>query len=175
MKAPKPGIPTGAPPGKVWFGGPIEWFSITLRISSDDLDPKEVTSLLGCQPDAAERKGDQILGPDGSAVRLAQTGSWRLMLAPTTTDEWDCGEAMMLVMKRLPTDANVWRSLTQRFSVVFFVGLSMDSVNKGFSMSPDVMSYLGARGIRVDFDVYCEDHKKGRTSGCSEPSQSSGR
>ena len=46
MKAPKPAIPEFAPPGIVWFGGPIEWFSITLRILSEDLVPDDLTARL---------------------------------------------------------------------------------------------------------------------------------
>jgi hypothetical protein len=30
----------------VWFGGPVDRFSITLRINGDDLDPDEISALL---------------------------------------------------------------------------------------------------------------------------------
>jgi hypothetical protein len=37
-------------------GGPIPWFSITLSIAAEDVDPDEVTRLLGVAPDRAHRK-----------------------------------------------------------------------------------------------------------------------
>ena len=49
MKAPKPAIPSCAPRGTAWFGGPIKWFSITLRISTEDLVPDDVTKFMGCE------------------------------------------------------------------------------------------------------------------------------
>jgi hypothetical protein len=57
VKKPAPRPASDAPEGTVWFGGPIPWFSITLSISADDLDPDDVTRLLGVQPDDAQRKG----------------------------------------------------------------------------------------------------------------------
>jgi len=92
MKAPKPTIPKCAPPGTVCFGGPIEWFSITLRISSENLVPNQVSKLLGCKPDESEQKGKPILRPDGTVIRIAKSGAWRLALKPDATDEWDCAE-----------------------------------------------------------------------------------
>ncbi|MCL4177546.1 MAG: DUF4279 domain-containing protein [Verrucomicrobia bacterium] len=76
MKAPKPRPPEGAPPGTVWFDGPLEWSGITLRVQGDDLDPEDVSRVLGCEPDLARRRGDPILRSDGSTGRLARTGAW---------------------------------------------------------------------------------------------------
>jgi hypothetical protein len=154
MKKPKPAIPNCAPPGTVWFGGPLEWFSITLRISSKDLVPDDITQLLGCKPDEAQQKGKPVLRKDGTVMRVAKFGLWRLILKPEDTDEWDCAEAMMLVLRRLPSAIMVWRRLTKKYKVDFFVGLSMPSKNKGFGLSPAVMKYLGDRGIEAGFDIY---------------------
>jgi hypothetical protein len=158
MKAPKPSIPRGAPAGTVWFGGPIEWFSITFRILGDELDPDEITKLLGCKPHEAERKGVPILRPDGTIARKARTGSWRLKVKRDETDEWDCAEAMMELVSQLPEQIDVWRDLTGRFAVDLFVGLSMLSRNKGFVLPPRVMRYLGERGIEAGFDIYFEEN-----------------
>ena len=159
MKAPKPAIPTCAPPGTVWFGGPIEWFSITLRITSENLVPDQVTKLLGCEPDQSQQKGKPVLHPDGTVMRIAKSGAWRLELKPVATDEWDCAEAMMLVLGRLPKALGVWRQLTEEHTVDFFVGLSMSSANKGFELPPAVMKYLGDRGIAAGFDIYYDGKK----------------
>ena len=74
MKAPKPAIPECAPPGTVWFGGPIEWFSITLRITCEDLVPDDVTKLMGCKPDESQQKGKPVLREDGTVMRIAPVG-----------------------------------------------------------------------------------------------------
>jgi hypothetical protein len=157
MKAPKPSIPLGAPAGTVWFGGPIEWSRITFRVLGDDLDPDEITRLLRCDPHESERKGDPILRRDGTVARQAKTGSWRLGLDRDETDEWDCAEAMMELVTRLPKEIDLWKDLTGRFAVDLFVALSMPARNKGFSLSPEVMAYLGNRGIEAGFDIYYDE------------------
>jgi hypothetical protein len=158
MKAPKPVIPKGAPPGTVWFGGPIEWFRISFGISAEDLVPDEVSRLMGCEPDESQQKGKPVLRQDGTMMRIAKFGSWELILRPEDTDEWDCAEAMMLVLHRLPSKIGLWRRVTKkRYKVEFFVGLSMPSQNKGFELPPEVMKYLGDRGIAAGFDVYYDD------------------
>lgn len=157
MKAPLPVPPRGAPEGTVWTGGPIEWFGITLRIRGDDLVPDEITDLLGCSPNRCQTKGEPTHKKDGSVRGVAGTGSWRLSLKREETDEWDCAEAMMELLQRLPTDVSLWQSLAKRFKIDFFVGLRMTSRNKGFSISSQVMGYLAERGIEAGFDIYARD------------------
>lgn len=172
MKAAKPAIPKGAPPGTVWFGGPIEWFSITLRIRSEDLIPDEVSKIMGCEPDDSQQKGRPVLREDGTVVHVARFGAWRLILKPEDTDEWDCAEAMMLLLRRLPSAVGVWHRLTNKYKVDFFVGLSMPSKNKGFEFSPTVMKYLGDRGIVAGFDIYYHGKDKADHDGAASGSQS---
>jgi hypothetical protein len=93
---------------------------------------------------------------DGSLKYVDRRSVWRLRLKPKDTDEWNVGEAMMTVLRRLPSDIALWQHLTQRYKVDIFVALSMSSTNKGFSLSPEVMKYLGERGIEAGFDVYYE-------------------
>jgi hypothetical protein len=57
MKSPYPQLPRGAPIDTEWFGGPIAWFSITLSIRADDIDPAAISDLLRVQPDSAWKKG----------------------------------------------------------------------------------------------------------------------
>jgi hypothetical protein len=154
MKAPKPAIPTNAPQDTVWFGGSIEWFSITLRIRSESLVPEDVTKVMGCDPDESQQKGKPVLRKDGTVMRIARFGAWGLTLKSKDTDEWDCAEAIMLVLRRLPSAVRIWRRLTKQYDVDILVGLSMSSKNKGFGLSPAVMKYLGDRGIEAGFDIY---------------------
>jgi hypothetical protein len=105
--------------------------------------------VLGCEPDQTRRRGDPILRSDGSTGRLARTGAWHLELTPDQTDEWDCGEAMLLMLRRLPLDLEVWKRLTGRFAIDVYVSLTMTSINKGFTLSPEVMRYLGSVKSRL--------------------------
>jgi hypothetical protein len=103
------------------------------------------------------RKGEPVLKKNGAVARIASTGTWHLKLSPSETDEWDCGETIMVLMNRLPSDLEAWLSLTQGFKADVFVGLSMASRNKGFSLRPEVMAYLAERRIEAGFDIYCDE------------------
>ena len=161
MRKRKPTIPRGAPKGTVWFGGPIEWFRMTLRIAGETLIPADVTKILQCQPSQAEEKGQPLPRKTGRPERIAKTGRWHFTLSPEDTDEWDCGEAILELLGRLQSDANVWRTLADRYQIGIFVGLNMTGANMGFSLSPRVMTYLAERGIEAGFDIYCDPVAKG--------------
>ena len=106
MRKRKPTIPRGAPKGTVWFGGPIEWFRMTLRIAGETLIPADVTKILQCQPSQAEEKGQPLPRKTGRPERIAKTGRWHFTLSPEDTDEWDCGEAILELLGRsAPTPA----------------------------------------------------------------------
>jgi hypothetical protein len=146
--------PAGAPEGAVWFGGPVDRFTITLRICGGELDPDHVSALLRCAPTQAERKGVPISSPSGS-TRIPKRGRWSL-----TVGSNDCGEnddvedAVKLLLARLPSDPELWTSLTRTYAVDVFCGLFLASTNRGFSISPEVSRLLSDRQVAIGFDVY---------------------
>lgn len=81
-------------------------------------------------------------------------------MARHETDEWDCMEAMLLLVRRFQIDVPTWRSFTKRFRTDLFVYLSMPTWNKGLVMTPEAMVYLGERGIEAGFDIYYEPPKR---------------
>ena len=107
MNNPKSHPPKGAPAGTVLFGGSIPCFSIRLDVAADDLKPDEITPLLGVAPTAAWEKGTTILNRDGSVRRTTKSGRWSLSLQPSDTEEWDAGDALNLMVGRLPADEDV--------------------------------------------------------------------
>lgn len=159
MKTEKPKIPNGAPEETKWFGGPIDWFRITVRITSQDLVPEEVTEILGCEPDESQQKGKPLLREDGSIKRIPKFGAWELIARPKDTDEWDCCEAAMELLRRLPSDTNKWLLLSKRYKICILFALSFESSNKEFSLSNEFLKYTGLRGIFAGFDIYHEERE----------------
>jgi len=157
MKAEKPTIPRCAPEGTRWTGGPIEWFRITLKVKSEDIVPDEVSRFFGCEPDVSQQKDKPILRDDGTVKRVPKFGYWNMVISPEDTDEWDCCEAAMALLDRLPTDIDSWLSVSSKYPVGIVFALSMDSSNKGFSFSNQFLKYVGDRGINLEFDIYHEE------------------
>ncbi len=127
-----------------------------LHIRGDSLVPDEVTALLQCAPGRAEQKGKPVPRKDGRPERLARTGCWTRSLIPEETDEWDCGEAILVLLGQLSSSVGIWKTLGDSYRIDISVGLTMTTANKGFSLSPHVMAYLAERGIELGFDVYSE-------------------
>lgn len=92
-------------------------------------------------------------------MRVPKFGAWFVKLKPEATDEWDCCEAMLDLLKTLPSDPSIWCRITDKYTVSFFVGLTTVGSGRGFTLSPKMMTYLGDRGISAGFDVYCETEK----------------
>jgi hypothetical protein len=145
--------PQGAPDGTVWFGGPVDSASVSLRIFGEDVDPVEISMLLGCEPTEAARTGETLTRPNGR-TRMVSMGFWSLSSDRQATDLADQIESLLA---KLTNDAAVWQSLTERFDVDLFCGLFLETTNRGVSLPAHLMTALGERGLRIGFDIYAPE------------------
>jgi hypothetical protein len=123
----------------------------TLRIIGDDLDPYELTRLLGAEPTACTRKGDARRAASGSTV-VAQSGSWRLETA--ASDPGDLNKQINALLAKVTDDLSVWRELSRRYQCDVFCGLFMSRANEGEELEPGTLAMLGSRGLRLELDIY---------------------
>lgn len=119
----------------------------SLRVFGDDLDPQEVTTLLGAEPTSAIRKGE----PRRSGA-VARTSGWVLRVADRQPGDLEA--QVIELLSRLTDDLDVWRRLSGRYDVSIFCGLFMDLGNEGLDFSPETLAALGVRGIAIGFDIY---------------------
>jgi hypothetical protein len=152
--------PSGAPEGTSWFGGPVDRFRITLRISGEDLYPERISALLSCEPTTAWRKGIPISCDGGRGTRIPTQGHWSL-----TIDSRECHESddvedgVRMLLARLPSDSDLWASLTRMYTVDVFCGVFLASSNRGFGISAEVSRLLSDRHLEIGFDLYFEPPK----------------
>jgi hypothetical protein len=125
--------------------------AVTLRLFGDDLDPNEITELLGAEPTSAAAKGGVLKSAKG-VERVARTGSWRLKAADHSPGNIDA--QVDQILSGLTNDLAAWRDLTERFSSDIFCGLFMQAGNEGLELRPETMASLGSRGLRLGLDVY---------------------
>ena len=130
----------------------------TLRICGDDLNPDEITHLLGTSPSQAERKGDKIVGRKTGHVRIVKSGMWRLRASDCEPENLD-GQIRELLNKT-NRDLSVWQKLSSRYQIDLFCGLFMSESNEGLSISHQSLAALGERGIEIGFDIYGRVHEK---------------
>ena len=126
-------------------------FCVRLRFSGADLDPDELTRLLGASPTEAYRRGDIVQIPRPS--HPATEGTWSIHTERSTHD---IEEQLTVLFGRLTTDCDVWRSLTSRYDADLFCGVFIAWFGHGFSMSPALHRALADRNLLIIFDIYPE-------------------
>ena len=122
-----------------------------LRLFGDNLDPGEISLLLGCQPTVAEFRGEIVRYPSGRE-RIARVGQWRLEAQDVEPE--NLADQIRWLLTQVTEDLSVWQRLQRMCEMNLFCGLFMASGNDGVSIPPSVMLMLGQRGIALDCDVY---------------------
>ena len=127
-------------------------YSVSLRFFGDDLDPDEVSRLLGSPPTDSARRGDLVQLRTRSFT--APSGSWRLSTEQSTDD---IETQLVAMFGRLTDDLSVWQSLTTRFDADLFCGVFLVWQGHGFDMSPRLHRLLADRNLLIVFDIYASD------------------
>jgi len=125
-----------------------------LRIMSDDLDPDEVTRLLGVSPTETQRRGDPRPGKEG---RTYKKSGWFLSTAGTLTSR-DARHHFDWILERI-------RGKKEAFTVFHSRGYLVDvccrwdskSGHGGPCLSPPQMRDFADLEIELWFDVYVGD------------------
>lgn len=125
--------------------------SVLLGFYGDDLDPYELSALLGGEPSFGVMKGDTWLTSMG-VEKVAHTGSWRLEAEEQQPANLDC--QIIELLGRLTNDLAKWRSLSQRYQGRFFCGLFLASWNEGIALQPETLVLVSERRLVIDFDIY---------------------
>lgn len=126
----------------------------TLRLAGDDLEPEEVSRMLGAQPTHAQRKGEVIVLKSG-ATKVAKSGQWRL--EATDAEPEAINEQISQLLAQLTQDLAAWQGLARRFRIDLFCGWFMNESNEGVCLSAATLRALGQRGIELDVDLYAPD------------------
>jgi hypothetical protein len=150
--------PSDAPEGTIWFGGPVDRFRITLRIFGEQLDPDHISALLGCAPTTAERTGVPI--SSGRGTRIPTKGRWSLTVeSKDCYEDLDVEDGIKALLERLPSDNELWASLTSMYTVDVFCGIFVASSNRGFGVSSEASRLLSDRHLDIGFDLYFDPPK----------------
>lgn len=118
----------------------------SLRFFGDDLDPDEVTRLLGKAPSKSQRKGDQLSG------RVTKTGAWFLDASPRQPGDI-CGQ-IAEILEGASEDLGVWMNLSDQFQGDVYCGVFMSERSESLILSVETLAALAKRGLRIQFEIY---------------------
>jgi len=130
-------------------GGPPDECGVTLGIHGDDLDPEEITRLLGVLPTSSHRRGER---PKPESRVPFPRGAWFLQergRAPLSPDE-----LTQMLLEKLPRDPARWHSIQERFDIRLVYGVHFSGWNKGFDLPPALVARIAALGATMGFDMY---------------------
>ena len=128
--------------------GTVRETAVSVRFGGDDLDPDEITALLGVQPDIALRTGDPA--PNGRG--LCRTGIWLLKAPRSSPGDLD-GQIASLLAK-MSDDLSVWLVLSRRYRADLFCGLFLENGNEGITLSTETIRAIADRGLELGLDIY---------------------
>jgi hypothetical protein len=131
-------------------GGPIDEVDVSLCIYGDDLDPDELTRIMGASPTSTRRRGD--LSSSGHPARI---GNW--ILRSGTSKSTPIEQQAKHLLSLVTSDPLTWTELSQRFRVQLRCGLHLSGWNRGDGLSAEAMQELGRRGIDFVMDIYGPD------------------
>ena len=125
----------------------------SLRIWGEDLDPNEITALLGVSPSSSRRRGEPVSRRENAP--LARHGSWHLRAACNRPGDLD--QQVAFLMTAISPDLNAWRGITDRYRADIFCGLFLENDAGGTHLSPETLMLVAERGIQIQFDIYAGD------------------
>lgn len=128
-------------------GGLVDESRLTLGIHGDDLNPEEVSRLLGCTPSSSHRRGDPR--PSGPPW---PKGAWLLTVEAKSPNGPE--ELVHLLLARLPADHALWSDLRRRFRLRLSFGIFTERWNRGFELSAGAIGRIDVLGAGLGIDIY---------------------
>ncbi len=126
----------------------VDESSATLAVYGDDLDPRDITALLGVEPTSSFLPGHRR-GPRSPPIKH---GGWFLRVegaAPSGP-----GELLGVLLSRLPAETATWERLKERHSVQIRIGVHSQGWNRGFSLSAETLARVASVNVPMEFDLY---------------------
>lgn len=135
------------------FGGEIDAGEFSLAISSDDLEPNEITRMLGTKPTYSHRRGDS----NRNGKIQFKHGEWRFATARLDfRNGSSCENSFDTFLRSLPDAPEVWRVIARDYEAQVFIHLWMKTWNREFDLSVFALGELARRQLRLHIDTYVD-------------------
>ena len=137
-----------------------EYCSCKLYVRGDDLDPKEVTTLLGVEPTEAYRRGDHWPYPRNHkragkpSDLIVRTGTWRLEVDDEKKWSWDAAAQLDYWCVFLVNREAAIRELQARDYEVMIDCYIDEGPVVYLDLSAELMQTLGNLGVALKFGFY---------------------
>jgi hypothetical protein len=138
----------------------LEFCSCKLSVRGDDLDPQQVTALLGIAPTEAYFRGERLPFPANHkdagkpSDLIVRSGLWRLEVDNEKKWSWDAASQLDYWCVFLTSRATAIRELQARGYDVMIDCLIDEGPVVYVDVSVEVMRALGKLGVSLKFGFY---------------------
>ena len=127
---------------------PLHQYSVALRITGDDLDPRAVTELLKVEPAQSWKKGED-------PRPRSKTAGWEYRLEPVDARFWKSMEdGLNAVLDKLEPRKEAIQRMVATNKVLWWIGHFQTSLDGGPLLSARMLRRLGEFGIALHIDNY---------------------
>jgi len=132
-------------------GGLVDETGVCLAVYGEDLDPEQVTGLLGRPPTSSHRRGERR----GPRSPLYKRSGWFLEVRGTAPQGPE--ELVAKLLGQLPDDEAVWQKLARLYEVQLRLAFHMAGWNRGFELSADLVAKIANLHAKIVFDIYADE------------------
>jgi Domain of unknown function (DUF4279) len=138
-------------------GGEMDSGEIILYISSEHLQPKEITTLLGLEPTRSYCRGEV----SSNGKRVYNHGGWVFSSGPLHFRSGvSCEDSIDNFMRLLPENLDIWNRIVIEHDTHVSLVLWMHTWNREFDISTFALSELSRRKLKLHVDTYFKKSDK---------------
>ena len=133
-------------------------YKVSFRIGNDELNPLEITEILGISPDRAHQKGDPntSISKKGKVINYSpfSTGVWALTSQADESATLECHlKSLLHILYPLKNELAEFSNRGYRMDM--FCGAFMHNVEQpGFEIDSDTLLQLGELNIALGICIY---------------------
>lgn len=113
----------------------------SLRIFGKDLQPIDVTCVMGREPDLSFKQGQPIVLPDGRIGREATFGMWSI--SADTSSAVNLNDQIEQLLTSVTSELSDRHRLGQKYSIDLFCGIFVPDENRGIALESATLLRLG--------------------------------
>lgn len=142
-------------------------YTVELRIVGQNLNPDEVTRVLGLVPTRVARKGEPKVG---GATSKWMANMWGFEVFPPGKDDWSSlGDGIESLLRTFGPIRDRLRVYSAGNEIYVWCGHFTSSFDGGPSLSPTLLKSLGNFGVQLVLDTYSEraNEVRAQSESCS--------
>ena len=131
-----------------------KWFSVSLRIMGDTVDPTKLEGLLGVQPDTLGIMGQPRMGKQGRHYAPYETNFWSYREGSGPEIGFDQKIQNLFALLGSEVSALQRLSATEGVEVDLFCGFGSGNGQGGDTIQPQTIKLLADAGVSLTLDLY---------------------